>query len=231
MTAKMPVLPRLQVYPVNPAVQYQDPIMVNVDPLPIWNSTKVQKVQLDAHVDEAGRLHPPSEMYVRTETGGWNLDAVRQPGGYIPPENAVKPYDLPGTNYGPSYTVPRNDTGSPTALFDMRQVKITGLTSQADRRVAEGMKSDTEVCIFDDRVGWILVPQAAMQGTVQIPEQSKKMPTVTNGHVTNTGVAPTLHALPTPSSAFTQQRATTVAPVVVPAAPAQSPANSLFDEL
>jgi hypothetical protein len=235
MGARAPVLPRLQVYPTSPNVQRQDPIMVTADPLPIWNATKVQKVQLDAHVDESGRLHPPTEMYVRVENGGWNLNAVRKPGGYIPPENAVKPYNLPGANYGPSYTVPRASSGSPTSLFDMRQVKITGLTSQADRRVAEGMKADNEVCVFDNRVGWVLVPQSAMKGTVQIPEQSKRVtPVVQNGRVTTLGrptqsIPQTLPSVgqpnPRPAASSPAPRAT-VAPK-----PSAAPTNSLFDEL
>lgn len=194
-TIQEPVLPRLQAYPVNPAVQEPNPIVVSPDPQPVWKPTRIQRVQLDAYVDENGNLHRPSEMYVRVEQGGWNVDAVRRPGAYIPPENSVKPYDLPGMNYGPSYTVPKSSANqTPTALFDMRQVRITGLTSRADREVAQSMVGVNEAVIFDEQVGWIIVPQSAMQGVVDVPsrEIERMQNNVQNGRV----VAPGNMSLP-----------------------------------
>lgn len=165
-------MPRLDVYPVSQPVANPRPI-VQDSPQSVWKPTVIQKVRLRGYVDEENRMHPPTYMYVVAQAGGWNVDAVNNPQHYVPATNAMQPVNLPGLNYTNSAVVPKAnpnvERGSVTALFDTRQIRLTGLTSQADAEQARSMAGEGEVAIYDSSLGWVIVPQATMQSMIETP--------------------------------------------------------------
>lgn len=158
-----PIQPYAETYPISampqPAVKS---VPTNEEPLPVWENPQIQKVAVDAFVDENGNLHPKSYMYVVTKKGGWNLDAVRKPSSYIPPENAVMPINGYGTYYGPSYTVAENEKVTPASLLltDTANLKLTGIIDPNAGELARSQIDPLhEVAVFDKFVGWVIAPK------------------------------------------------------------------------
>jgi len=161
-----PIQPYAETYPIaampQPAVKS---VPTNEEPLPVWENPQIQKVAVDAFVDENGNLHPKSYMYVVTKKGGWNLEAVRKPSSYIPPENAVMPINGLGTYYGPSYTVAENERPTPASLLltDTSNLKLTGITDPNAGELARSQIDPLrEVAVFDKFVGWVIAPKSTV---------------------------------------------------------------------
>lgn len=167
-----PIQPYAETYPVanlqRPAPKTYP---TNEEPLPVWENSQIQKVAVDAYVDENGNLHPQSFMYVVTKKGGWNLDAVRKPNNYIPPENSVAPINGFGISYGKSFTqatTPQNNSAS-LLLTDTSQLRITGLTNPQDGEAARSQIDPVyEVAVFDPFVGWIIAPKKAVESPISV---------------------------------------------------------------
>jgi len=165
--------------PITPEVT---PVPLRIDPEPtqpsrkvviekpesIWTPTIIRKIKVDAYVDENGTLHPPTYKYVIERPGGWNLDAVRSSSGYVPPQNEAGPQSMPGFAY--TGTAVEKSSANVIQLFDLEsgQVKVTGLINEGDEPLARSMCALGEVAVFDNRVGWVIVPQAVMDGVMQI---------------------------------------------------------------
>lgn len=173
-TGQLIVNPGVRTYPVKQAINPNAYTAVTSSPEGVWEPTIISKVYMDAYVDSEGRLVAPTYMYVIKKQGGWNLNAVRESNAYIPPDNAAKPYDLPGVSWGSSAVYANNETVSPKDLFDIDSVKLTGLVSRADEKAARGMAGAGEVVTFDERVGWVIIPQAQIDGVmnVSMPQQA-----------------------------------------------------------
>jgi len=143
-------------------------ILAEAPARPVWRPTIIQKVRVDAYEDEKGNAVAPSWKYVIVRQGGWDLDAIRDTTSYVPPENSVAPYNANGVNYGASaVNVPNQVT--PVELYDLESgvVKTTGLTSPQDEVAARAMANADETAIFDNRFGWVIVPQAVMRGMME----------------------------------------------------------------
>ena len=174
-----PVQPVAEMYPVAALPQPAGQSVPNVsEPVPVWENSQIQKVAVDAFVDENGNLHPKSYMYVVTKKGGWNLDAVRKPNNYIPPENSVAPISGFGTSYEKSYTYAANEpqpsVPSSLLLNDTSNIRLTGLTDPNDGEAARSrIDPRTEVAIFDPFVGWVITPKNSMGSTNTLPNVYK----------------------------------------------------------
>ena len=215
----------------------------NEEPVPVWENSQIQKVAVDAYVDENGNLHPRSYMYVVTKKGGWNLDAVRKPNNYIPPENSVTPINGFGTHYEKSFTL-QTGNQEPTAsllLNDTSRLRITGLTQPIDGEAARSQIDPlTEVAVFDPYVGWIIAPKSAVEYTTNTPNvyrEDAARATIPSGgtvEAPNMGIRsattnPTLPAnMPVPQSI----PAATEVPLQTPTGSAQQPPTGdlLFEE-
>lgn len=177
--AALPVHPYAETYPVsrmpNPAVKT---LPAGNEPLPVWENTRIQKVLVDAYVDERGNLHPESYMYVVTKQGGWNMDAVRKPEAYIPPENAAKPLSGFGVSYGLSAALPQIGKESQSmAVIGADNIRITGYMDKADAAKARELANPaTELAIFDPKLGWIIAPRSVMSSEIYAPNSFREKP-------------------------------------------------------
>ena len=154
------ITPSVKAFPVQAPQPTPNYHLQTETPQPIWNPTVISRIEVDAYVDEKGRLFPPTSMYVIRKQGGWNLDAVRGNTGYVPPENSIKPYDMPGTEWGTTAVVanPQN-LPSPVEL-DISKAKLTGIVDKNAEQAARSLAGQNEVAVYDGRFGWVIVKQS-----------------------------------------------------------------------
>lgn len=177
--AALPVHPHAEAYPVSRMPSHAGKSLpIGSDPLPVWENTQIQKVLVDAYVDERGNLHPESYMYVVTKKGGWNMDAVRKPEAYIPPENAAKPLSGFGVSYGLSSALPQRGKGSASmAIAGADKIRITGYMESADAAKARELADPaSEIAIFDPKLGWVVVPRNTMASEISAPNAFRENP-------------------------------------------------------
>lgn len=240
-----PIQPYAETYPIanlqRPAPQSYPS---NEEPVPVWENSQIQKVAVDAYVDENGNLHPRSYMYVVTKKGGWNLDAVRKPNNYIPPENAVTPINGFGTHYEKSFALQTDASQESVAsllLNDTSRLRITGLTQPQDGEAARSQIDPlTEVAVFDPYVGWIIAPKSAVEYTTNTPNvyrEDAARATISSGgtvEAPNMGIraASANPTLQIPPNTFQNPPAASEVPAQTSIPPAQQPSNGdlLFDE-
>lgn len=240
-----PIQPYAETYPIanlqRPAPQSYPS---NEEPVPVWENSQIQKVAVDAYVDENGNLHPRSYMYVVTKKGGWNLDAVRKPNNYIPPENAVTPINGFGTHYEKSFALQTDASQESVAsllLNDTSRLRITGLTQPQDGEAARSQIDPlTEVAVFDPYVGWIIAPKSAVEYTTNTPNvyrEDAARATISSGgtvEAPNMGIrsAAVNPALSVAPGTLQNPPIAREVPMQTPTAPAQQPSNGdrLFDE-
>jgi hypothetical protein len=168
-------------------------------PLPVYTSPRVVKVHVAAYINDKGEAFQDTYKYVFVDEGHWNIEALHNPErAYIPADNVLKPQAAPGVIWGAvapgEAALPASSGPVPVRkLFDLDQIRITGFFDRADepkaRQVAEklGGKIGPPVVIFDDDLGWIIVPQSAFVPSLAIsragpmevpaPEPVKSSPT------------------------------------------------------
>jgi hypothetical protein len=151
-------------------------------PQPVYKNPTLAEVGHDAYVNERGELIPPGTKYVFADAGGWNLNAVRNPGqAYIPPENQVLVPTAPGAGYVPGIASPgavRQELPSePRLLFDLQDVRVTGMISKGDEARARELAGPGETAVFDERMGWVIVPSEVLRGVYNLPSQGGPRPT------------------------------------------------------
>jgi hypothetical protein len=149
-------------------------------PLPVYTNPRVAKVHVAAYINEKGEAFQDTYKYVFVDEGHWNIEALHNPErAYIPADNVLKPQAAPGVIWG---TVAPGEAAPPTSsepvpvrkLFDLDQIRITGYFDRADepkaRREAEnlGEKFGPPVVIYDDDLGWVIVPQTALTPAIAI---------------------------------------------------------------
>lgn len=179
--AQIPVLPRVQTYPVTGQVADAGKQITFGEPNAVWRPTVIAKVKVDGYVDENNVMWAPSEGFVVVQEGGWNIDAVRKGNTYVPPENSIKPMNLPGLAYG-SATVaraPRTEARSDALpLYDLDNGKVlyTNLIRPEDEAQARAMAGKGNVAVFDPRIGWVVVPQAAAKDALEITGRMPEVP-------------------------------------------------------
>jgi hypothetical protein len=156
--------------PASPA----EKVALNEAPLPVYSSPKLVLVHLAAYINDKGEAFPETYKYVLEDGGHWNIDALNHPErAYIPAENSLKPQAAPNVLWGtiaPGTVAPPAPADQvPTRkLFDMDQVRITGFFDRADEPKAReeadrlGGNFGTPVVIYDNDLGWIIVPQSAL---------------------------------------------------------------------
>jgi hypothetical protein len=167
------ITPAVKTFPVQAPQPSPSYTLTSEAPQPIWNPTVIGKVELDAYVDEKGRLFAPSTMYVIRKKGGWNVDAVRGNAGYVPPENSAKPYNMPGMEWGTSAVV-ENPQNQPTPVdLDVSKAKLTGLVDKSAEQAARAMAGRGEIAVYDQRFGWVIVRQADIAAgfSIEKPKQ------------------------------------------------------------
>jgi len=161
-----PVVTEIPITPTEPPRVARVP----QDPIPVYKPAKIREIQLDAYVNERGEAFPPSTKYVIEDPGGWNMEALRSPQvAYVPPSSSLEIPSAPGLNYT-SMTQSSADPGpargnASRLLYNLKDVKITGYTEMAQESRARGMASPSEATIFDDKLGWILVPKSVLNAT------------------------------------------------------------------
>ncbi len=163
--------------PTGPAVSTTVP----TEPLPIWKDAQVTRVELDAYVNENGEAFGPSVKYVVKQAGGWNIDALRNPHrAYVPTENvppipsssgfSANPMIAPGEAATPSTQTP-GVVGAvqPSIIQRMTDVRVTGFVEKSQETYARAMAKPGETPLFDEAMGWILVPQSVLVPANQLP--------------------------------------------------------------
>jgi|GEM_PF-1954982 hypothetical protein len=172
-----PVQPALSVVP-NAAINEPQPATINQSPLPVWNDAQLVRVDLDAYVNEKGEAFGPSVKYVVKQPGGWNVDALRNPTrAYVPSENVppvpskngytANPMVAPGSAQTPAGPSVRPIQAS--LIQDLSSVRVTGFVERSQEPLARSMAQNGEIPIFDESLGWILVPSSALVPSNQIP--------------------------------------------------------------
>jgi hypothetical protein len=151
-------------------------------PIPVYTNPRVAKVHVAAYINDKGEAFQDTYKYVFVDEGHWNIEALHNPErAYIPAENVPKPQAAPGVIWG---TVAPGEAAPPTAaehvparkLFDLDQIRVTGYFDRADepkaRREAENLGEEfgTPVVIYDDDLGWIIVPQTALAPTITVSQ-------------------------------------------------------------
>jgi hypothetical protein len=171
--ASIPVGPAPQMPPAEKAV-------LDDAPIPVYTNPRVVKVHVAAYINDKGEAFQDTYKYVFVDEGHWNIEALHNPErAYIPAENVLKPQAAPGVIWGavaPGEAAPQATSEHvPTRkLFDLDQIRVTGYFDRADepkaRREAESLeeKFGTPVVIYDDDLGWIIVPQAALAPAIAI---------------------------------------------------------------
>jgi hypothetical protein len=149
-------------------------------PLPVYTNPRVAKVHVAAYINDKGEAFQDTYKYVFVDEGHWNIEALHDPErAYIPAENIPKPQAAPGVIWG---TVAPGEVAPPTAaehvparkLFDLDQIRVTGYFNRADepkaRQEAENLGEEfgPPVVIYDDDLGWIIVPQSALTPAIAI---------------------------------------------------------------
>jgi hypothetical protein len=149
-------------------------------PLPVYTNPRVARVHVAAYINDKGEAFQDTYKYVFVDEGHWNIEALHNPErAYIPAENVPKPPAAPGVIWG---TVAPGEAVSQTAsehvparkLFDLDQIHVTGYFNRADepkaRQEAEdlGKEFGPPAVIYDDDLGWIIVPQAALTPAIAI---------------------------------------------------------------
>jgi hypothetical protein len=132
-------------------------------PEPVYRNPKIAMVYLRAYQDAEGRLFGPQIMYQVTDPGSWNVDAVEQGKGFISAANLEVPPNVGSPYVVPAREVPAIPPDSP--LLDpatAAKAVITGLGRPEDKPRADALarQSGTSfVAIYDDQIGWLLVPR------------------------------------------------------------------------
>lgn len=180
-------VPALSVRPPAPVLTQEVAATVN-DPMPVYHSPKVVKVVVAPYINAKGEAFPETYKYVFADEGGWNIDALRSPDrAYIPAENVLKPKNAPGVLWsslspGAAPQAPAAEAQGLTArrLFDIDQLHITGFFNRSDeskaKREAEKLseKFGPLATSFDEDLGWILIPQAALN-PLAAPQEAKDL--------------------------------------------------------
>jgi len=165
-------------------------------PIPVWNPTKLVRVELDAYVDEKGQAHPRTWKWVVAEPGGFNPAALRNPErAYIPTENVVPTPSMPGMVYTP-ITSPGeglNTVWTPdgqglqsnlpaTRTYDMSQVVILHLVEESQAAEARAITPEGYQPVFDPDLGWVAVPNVVLQPVGNIQPETARVKS-NNGNV------------------------------------------------
>lgn len=147
-------------------------------PQPVYRNPTVAEVGFGPYVNERGELIEPGKKYVFVDPGGWNLDAVRNPErGYIPPENQVPVPGAPGRVYTPGGASPgavREELPvQPRLLFDLSDIRVTGMIGRGDEARARELAGPGEVAVYDERMGWVIVPSEVLRGVYNLPSEGR----------------------------------------------------------
>jgi hypothetical protein len=149
-------------------------------PLPVYTNPRVAKVHVAAYINDKGEAFQDTYKYVFVDEGHWNIEALHNPErAYIPAENVLQPQAAPGVIWGtvaPGEVTPQAAAERVPArkLFDLDQIRVTGYFNRADEPKARqeagnlGQEFGPPVVIYDDDLGWIIVPQAALTPAIAI---------------------------------------------------------------
>ena len=171
-----PLEPALSVMPRS-VINEPRPATISQAPLPVWNDAQVVKVELDAYVNEKGEAFGPSVKYVVKQPGGWNVNALRNPHrSYVPTENtppipsafgySANPMVSPGDGaraFGDVRPV------QPAVLQDLSRIRMSGFVERSQESMARSMAMPGETPLFDESLGWILVPTSTLIPANQLP--------------------------------------------------------------
>lgn len=135
--------------------------------MPVMRERQVKKVYLRGYQDEAGNAYGPSVKYVVTDDGGWDMDAINNPTkAYIPQSMVNAPQSFTAAQ-PVSANTPRPAAEGPSIkdLYPVDQVTVTGYTErnqEAYARETAAKMGPEFITIWDEDLGWIIVPKAAL---------------------------------------------------------------------
>ena len=138
-------------------------------PIPYRTPEKMRIVEVAGYRNERNEVIFPSRMLVIEEEAQWNMEAVRNPHrAYIKPEHIRALPNATPTNYNNANTA--EITSLPEAiptreLATMDNIDITGLFRKDQELAAASMAGPEQVAIYDNDLGWVLIPQ-----TQAVPE-------------------------------------------------------------
>lgn len=135
--------------------------------LPIRSTEEVRQIELAPYEDENGNLYGPQTKYEVVRRATWNMAAARNPQrAYVPLESIPEP---------PSILAPLNtaNSGPKTAgqtileAYHIEDAQVLCLMEYAQEPLARAAAEKTKgqwLPIFDDDLGWLLIPAAQLQG-------------------------------------------------------------------
>ncbi len=144
-------------------------------PVPVYRNAEVVAVEMDAYVNEKGELVAPTKKWVVRRPGAWDLTAARNPErAYVPAENVPVIPQAPGS-YTPMVSPVSTPVGEAPVvatpskgiidIAGVKNVRVTGFTSESDRAKAQAMVGPGEVLFKHPTLGFIVVPQSFLLET------------------------------------------------------------------
>ena len=135
-------------------------------PVPYMNEPKLRIVHMKAYVDANGEAYLPSEKIVVAEAPSWNMDALNNPrSAYVPPammlpvgsSQGVTRFEAPGDK---QQTAPPQNLGSTNKnLLSLPGVIQTRILKYQEQEKALALAKDGQVALFDEQLGWLLIPE------------------------------------------------------------------------
>lgn len=123
---------------------------------------KVRVIEVAGFQTPDGEVHLPTRKLVIEEEARWNMEAVRNPHrAYVNPEHIRSVPARPGIDYNFANTAVPSEIPEQIPARDlttMDNIDITGLFRKDQEAAAIAMASSSQQAIYDEDLGWILVP-------------------------------------------------------------------------
>lgn len=186
-----PAQPIVQILP--PQGHYEPRVAeIPTNQVPIYRNPIIEEVEMAPYVNEDGNLVFPGKILVIREPGRWNLDAARRNQRYyIPPENLPPQMALPSHSYYNYIQTKRNDQLQ-LHQMDLSKVRVTGMMRREDEALASQMVMPGETLVFDNRLGWLILPNSYLDTPTADPLATPQpaMPPINSTPNKNALVAP-----------------------------------------
>lgn len=139
----------------------------NAQGVSVYTAPKIVKTTLAPYEDEKGRIFGPQQMYEIVSPGRLNPDALEQPDlAFIPVDNLVVPPGMGNPVSGVAMEEAYQEAPRmPIDIIDPRDITVTGLLSRDANNAQAARMADAakKRAVFDQDLGWILVPMSGVQ--------------------------------------------------------------------
>jgi len=124
-------------------------------------------IHLEPYMDAEGNAYGPQVKYQIEDPGGWNMSALRNPStAYVPTNMTPQMPQMSG--HVVAYTG-QDRTPAPTLslreLYKIDDIEVLGFVERSQEPLAaeaEKRKGNTHIRYFDEKLGWMLIPKAAL---------------------------------------------------------------------